>query len=64
MGLEARGRNVIHSSAMTDNDNGHQIGEQLKILKGQNQVKLRLRTWSLKVGKNINLQIKILQNVT
>ena len=52
MGLEARGRNVIHSSAMTDNDNGHQIGEQLKILKGQNQVKLRLRTWSLKVGKN------------
>ena len=50
MGLEARGRNVIHSSAMTDNDNGHQIGEQLKIRKGQNQVKLR--TWSLKVGKN------------
>ena len=62
MGREARGRNVIHSSAMTDNDNGHQIGEQLKIRKGQNQVKLR--TWSLKVGKNINLQIKILQNVT
>ena len=62
MGREARGRNVIHSSAMTDNDNGHQIGEQLKIRKGRNQVKLR--TWSLKVGKNINLQIKILQNVT
>ena len=62
MGREARGQNVIHSSAMTDNDNGHQIGEQLKIRKGQNQVKLR--TWSLKVGKNINLQIKILQNVT
>ena len=62
MGLEARGRNVIHSSAMTDNDNGPKIGEQLGIRKGQNQVKLR--TWSLKVGKNINLQIKILQNVT